>query len=348
MSTFKKIFFSLLIIFVLAFISLNVFLFFKGKDILNQRLSSATGRKIEIHKLWFKLPFSIFIDGVTIDGISPAKEVLVKVGFSNVFRSQFTIKRIVLKGARLTVVRDETGKISFKGIGSQGSEQMLTVNLPSKTSETSAPKTVDAANSEVKNDQRTIPRIAIQNIVFEDSLLEFINQNASDADSLKFKQVTLEDFSLKIKDFIWPLDPRPVTYSLKGMLSVPDFSVNRKSLKSDGWVNVLKKDMKSVLDVAESESESSLHAQFVSKDNDMKVTGNIKMSNFMQHPSKNESGEKGLDQMIFGALSQMGVEVGLDFAFQTRMDHFEMTNVSFTGNVVTKPVAKDEPKTEQK
>lgn len=336
MKSFRKIFICIIIFFLLSLGIINIFLFLKGKEILSARLSQATGREIKLDKIRFKLPFAIYINGLMIDGLSPAKETLIKLGFSNIFRSEFVIKRLVLRQSTLLIVRNQNGQTMLKGLKPIGDSQ----TLPLDVNMNRPPAAFPITSSDLK--KKTSPRLVIQDIIFEKGELEFIDEKvAGDQEAFKLKQAKLEHLTIRIKDVILPLESKAVTFSVKGMLSLPDYGVKNKLVKANGWVNVIKKDMKGELSVSEDDENASLQTQLVSNNNELKVNGNIKVSNFLKGFPKKDKGES-MDGMIFGALSSMGVEMGLDFSFVTKMDQPELTNVSFKGNVVTKqPLAQE-------
>ena len=45
---------------------------------------------------------------------------------------------------------------------------------------------------------------------------------------------------------------------------------------------------------------------------------------------------RAVNDLVLNALSSSGVEIGINFAFNTQMDNFRIGQVSFSGNVVTK------------
>lgn len=333
MKSFRKIFIFIVVFFLLVFGIINIFLFLKGKEILGARLSQAIGREIKLDKIRFKLPFSIYIDGLTIDGLSPAKETLIKLGFSNIFRSEFMINRLVLRQSTLLIVRNKNGQTMLKGLKPVGESQMLLLDM-NMNRPPPAPAVSSAAPVDLK--KKKSARLIIRDSILEKGEVTFIDEKVTDGEeAFKLKQAKLENLTVRVKDVLLPLESKPVTFRVKGILSLPDYGVENKLIKANGWVDVVKKDMKSELSISEDDETASVQAHLVSNNNELKVSGNIKISSFLKGLPKKDKGES-IDGMIFGALSSMGVEMGLDFMFVTKMDQPELTNVSFEGNVVTK------------
>ena len=331
MKKFKRLFLSLLLILTVTFLFINLFLFFKGKEILTRHISQATHHDIALKKIWFRFPFNLYIEGLTIDGVSPARQVVIKLGFSNIFKSEFLIQYLGLKQSVISLKRNEAGKVVLEGLRSMDSAQI--VNLE--------PQPVQAAGMPPGHHEDSLKKnqpgkLLIRHIEFEDARLEFHEASQPQAnDTLAVGDIILNNIHMSIQNVTVPLESKIMRYALKGTLSIPHLKVEGKSVNSKGWLNLLKKDMEADLSVSESDQSASLTTHLVSQDNRMHVAGNIKVNNFLKDFSKNNSSES-LDSMIFGALSSMGVEVGVDFAFDTAMDEFKLTNVSFSGNVVTK------------
>lgn len=106
-------------------------------------------------------------------------------------------------------------------------------------------------------------------------------------------------------------------------------------VESSGWVDWVKKDLEGTLQVVEPGGRAGLTARAVSQNNDMTVTGDLKM-NSLPPGLTQKAGDKAsaVSDVIFGALSSMGVEVGAQFSFKTRMDDLQISNVAFSGKVV--------------
>jgi hypothetical protein len=326
--SFGKIILYFVLFLVTVMVLINAFLFINGKRILEGKLSQAIERKVELKKVWFRLPFTLFIEGVKIDGVAPAQIVFVELGFSNIFKSEFVIKHFILSKAVVSLVKNEQGKIELKGLGSAESKEVVKIQ----------------AEPPVQTESKTAPRKS-RRIIFKDiqivgSRFEFVDQMpASDKENGFIHRVEITDLNIKLSGFVLPLQSQSVDFSAGGLLSLPDTSFNQKPIKTKGWANIVKKDMNAELWISEMDKDNSLYARMISENNNMDVNGTIKMSNFLKNFAKPGEKNESIDQVVFGALSSMGVSVGLDFSFQTQMDHVSLTNVSFKGNVVTKPVS---------
>jgi hypothetical protein len=326
--SFGKIVLYVVLFLVAVMVLINAFLFINGKRILEGKLSQAIERKVELKKVWFRLPFTLFVEGIKIDGIAPAQFVFVELGFSNIFKSEFIIKHFILSKAVVSLVKNEQGKIELKGLGSAESKEAVKIQTAS-------------AQAESKPAPQKSRKIIFKDIQILSSRFEFVDQSpvTEKENGFNVHRVEITDLNIKLGRFVLPLQSQSVDFSAAGLLSLPETSFNQKPIKTKGWANIVKKDMNAELWISEMDKDNSLYAKMISENNNMDVSGTVKMSNFLKNFGKPAEKSESIDQVVFGALSSMGVSVGLDFSFQTQMDHLSLTNVSFKGNVVTKPVS---------
>lgn len=156
----------------------------------------------------------------------------------------------------------------------------------------------------------------------------------------------VEDIRLEAGDILIPPASVHTSFKFWGRLVMPFISpvggdalennpLNGSRVESSGWVDWVNKDLEGTLEVVEPGGRAGLTAKAVSKNNDMTVTGDLKMSSLPPGLTQ-KAGDKAsaVSDVIFGALSSMGVEVGAQFSFKTRMDDLQISNVAFSGKVV--------------
>ncbi len=92
------------------------------------------------------------------------------------------------------------------------------------------------------------------------------------------------------------------------------------------------------LRILEKSGRAGLNARLVSKNNLMRVKGDLQLSRFLTSVKKETSREskksESVDKIIFGALSSLNVDIGAKFSFETKMDDFRLSKVAFSGNVM--------------
>jgi len=154
--------------------------------------------------------------------------------------------------------------------------------------------------------------------------------------SLDYKfAFSLENVFLTAEDIIFPLKPVHTNFHLTGILDKDKFPLSGSRVEGAGWIDLIQKDMSSRFKVLEKDDRAGLTANIVSKNNQMRVEGDIQVRNLSFTP-ETETQEESVQNMIFGALSSMGVAIGAKYSFETKMDDFKISNISFSGNVSTR------------
>lgn len=142
----------------------------------------------------------------------------------------------------------------------------------------------------------------------------------------------VENIRLEAGDILIPLASVHTNFKFLGRLAQEKNPLSGSRVESSGWVDWVKKDMEGTLRVVEPGGHAGLTAQAVSKNNDMTVTGDLKMTSL---PSVAQSRDAAaVNELISGVLSAAGVEIGAQFSFKTKMDDLQISNVAFSGKVV--------------
>ncbi len=148
-------------------------------------------------------------------------------------------------------------------------------------------------------------------------------------DPLRFR---VENIRLEAGNILIPLAPAHANFKFWGRLAQEKNPLSGSRVESSGWVDWVKKDMEGTLQVVEPGGHAGLTAQAVSRNNDMTVTGDLKMTSL---PSVAQSKEAtAVNELISGVLSAAGVEIGAQFSFKTKMDDLQISNVAFSGKVI--------------
>ncbi|GEM_PF-6246729 len=142
----------------------------------------------------------------------------------------------------------------------------------------------------------------------------------------------VEDMRLEAGDILIPLSPVHTNFKFWGRLAQEKNPLSGSRVESSGWVDWAKKDMEGTLQVVDPSGHAGLIAQAVSKNNDMAVTGDLKMSGLQSVAPSQDASD--VNQLISGVLSAAGIEIGAKFSFKTKMDDLEITNIGFSGKVI--------------
>ena len=142
----------------------------------------------------------------------------------------------------------------------------------------------------------------------------------------------VENIRLEAGDILIPMAPVHTNFKFWGRLAQEKNPLSGSRVESSGWVDWVKKDMEGTLQVVDPSGRAGLTAQAAAKNNDMTVTGDLKMAGLpLAAPSKDAAAVK---ELISGVLSAAGVEIGAKFSFKTKMDDLQISNVAFSGKVI--------------
>ncbi len=142
----------------------------------------------------------------------------------------------------------------------------------------------------------------------------------------------VDDMRLDAGDILIPLASVHTHFKFWGRLAQDDNPLSGSRVESSGWVDWAKKDMEGTLEVVDPSGHAGLTAKAAATNNDMSVTGDLKMSGLQSVAPSQDATE--INQLISGVLSAAGVEIGAKFSFKTKMDDLQIKNIAFSGKVV--------------
>ncbi len=142
----------------------------------------------------------------------------------------------------------------------------------------------------------------------------------------------VENIRLEAGDLLIPMASVHTNFKFQGRLAQEKNPLSGSRVESSGWVDWVKKDMEGTLQVVDPSGHAGLTAQAVAKNNDMTVTGDLKMSGLPSVASSKDA--MAVNELISGVLSAAGVEIGAKFSFKTKMDDLQISNVAFSGKVI--------------
>jgi len=142
----------------------------------------------------------------------------------------------------------------------------------------------------------------------------------------------VENIRLEAGNILIPLASVHTNFKFWGRLAQEKNPLSGSRVESSGWVDWVKKDMEGTLQVVDPSGHAGLTARAVSSNNDMTVTGDLKMTSL---PSVAQSADAAaVNELISGVLSAAGVEIGAKFSFKTKMDDLQISNIAFSGKVI--------------
>ncbi len=148
----------------------------------------------------------------------------------------------------------------------------------------------------------------------------------------------LEEISLEAGNLVLPLEPMRMPFHFWGRLVKEGNPLSGSKVDGSGWADFVTKDMEGRLQIVGVDGRAALTADVAAHNNDMTVQGDLKVSGLplgggSLGAGKDSAGTSAVGNLISGVLSSMGVEIGAKFSFKTKMDDFQVSNISFSGQV---------------
>ena len=263
MKFFKRIFAGLFILIIVLIAGVSVYVKLYGKVLLEDALSDALKKPVQIGSLSYQFPLGVSAGDVRVDNDIQAKAVDAQFEFSSIFSKRAKVRELIVRDGRYRYLNDSSGG----------------------------------------------------NFSFE-----------------------AENVYLKAEHLILPLAGLPAgvrtDFLFSGRLKRKDGPLSDGNVEGSGWIDFVKKDMEGKFKVLEAEGFGGLTADLSSRDNHMKVNGELNLGNFLAGANKAATpAAAGVNDFVLGALSSFGVEIGAEFSFETKMDDFQVSNISFSGSV---------------
>jgi uncharacterized protein involved in outer membrane biogenesis len=146
----------------------------------------------------------------------------------------------------------------------------------------------------------------------------------------------LDNLQMTIEDLAFPIASMATTFTLKGVLIKENAPLSGSLVQSSGWIDLAQKDLDGSLLISQVDGKSGLSAHAIAKNNDLNVEGKIKAQNLFQPVDKPL--ETTVNNIVLNTLSNMGIEIGANFSFNTKLDDFRIEQISFSGSVSTHSV----------
>jgi hypothetical protein len=157
-------------------------------------------------------------------------------------------------------------------------------------------------------------------------------------DSYKIKNgavLRMSDVTLRARNFMWPLEPVKTHFKLRSGKSEISGLFKDRLFVSDGWIDIVSKDMEARGIVYSSKKDTMLSCDMISKNNVMKVTGDIKLNEFVKGVDISNAGTGFINDMLPKIISSLDGDVDLKFSFDTTMNnpYKDISPITFSGNI---------------
>lgn len=320
----KKFFRLFIILFIILAVLLTggyVYLVVKGKDMIVSRLEKQLGKKVSFNSVSVAYPLTIKIDGITVEDYGTVKRGLFSLSLPYLLFKEIHFSRIEIIEPNI-VIRSKKG------------EKIILPFLASPQPSDAAPAEpiaplAPSPEVSTKKEQGQKFDFFARKIFFRWANLTAI-ETADDGEKTIF---SLKDANLEIYHIAFPLKRSIKTdFNIVGTLSGFDGRLTDEKLTAQGWADLYQKDMKAKLRLLRKDEKISLDADIVSLKNDMTVKG---MMSLGFHRKSREEGKKAktFEDFFMKTLESSGMDVSLKFSFKTKMDKFDVGEISISGEV---------------
>jgi hypothetical protein len=144
----------------------------------------------------------------------------------------------------------------------------------------------------------------------------------------------LENLQLHAQNVPIPLQSVDTKFNFTAQMLSDNMPFSGSQAEGHGWVNIQDRNADATLEVKEPNGVIGLSATITAQNNDATVKGRVNISSLHKKKVSAES-KSSVEDMIFEALQSSQVDIRADFNLKTKLDSFDLTTVSFTGNVET-------------
>ena len=310
MKSLKKILFLFFVLTLAVFIGLYFFLQYQGKDLLESNLSAILQKNVRIGKVRILFPAGLRFDDVTIQDALKAKTVRFQLGIPLVMGKQIIISKVRLTDPVLYVTRLKDKRIVWGKVVEQEAEiAAATAPAPDSIPNPDLLSPEDVRKNEIQGG------ILIDRLEIAGGTIQFFNNQDG-------SEVGLARVDLKALSISYPMRDVNTKFDLTAILTGDRVPFKGQKMESRGWVNVVKRNMDASMTISDDAGETGLVSYLKALNNDMQVKGKVNVAQMIAQMKPKGSGEASLEDFLVTALKSSGIDIGVDFAFNTKLDDF--------------------------
>ncbi len=305
----RRLILWLVVLCLLIFVGASIFLQFYGKKVLEDTLSQKLNTDVRIGTICYQFPLGFSASRIVVNGIFGTDGLSAQFSPEGIRKRQIHFQEIVL--VRPSVPLD---KVIGKGKESSREETDL------------AAQTVPGRAVE-KAQKISTPKIFIDHLVIHNGEFSYHPDNTA-------YDFMLKDAQVKLGNLVIPLSDNISQFDIMAKFVKEKSPLTGSRVEGKGWINLSKRDMEANFKIGEASGKAGLTANVISKNNDMTVAGTISAGNLIEKLVLKQSEKtEAFNKMLFDSLSSFGVTVEAKYSFETKMDHFKLDNIAFSGTV---------------
>ena len=334
----------LIVVLILAigfFVAVHFYVKNKGRRIVIDYLAPAFDRDIYSGGVSYRFPFTLELNGLNIQGALGFDRAILRMGFPDWRNKRLVFSEVILQRPGIVIQRDKGGQWdwgyfarskyrggpsgSFSGQEGQSAESHPETGL-SDTGEEKAsfeqpiPKTIE---------QLFQIGIYIKKLTIGNGQINYIDHSLKSPEV----RVPLESIYLRMSPVIYPFGEQRTSIDATGTVGETTTTPFKdRWFKLTGWFDLGRRDMDMDLKVIDSDGTPGLEADLISRQNDMKVSGRMRIKT----SDLNEGSP--LKASVFpddfgGKINLVDIDMDVSFSFKTQMDRFRIDRVSIEGNL---------------
>lgn len=327
MKLIKNILLTFLLIIGLFYAGATVYVKLYAKDTLTSALSSGFKQDVSIGQVHYQFPFGISAKTVTIGDLLKIDVLLAQLNPLAFAQKKYHITHLTF--IRPSAVIEKTSDVPL---------------IPEQTS--------PGAQKEISSQSSSQPELnfEISTFIIKDGRLDYTQTFAQPVDNnetptallsspIKKLSINLKNIQSTARGLVYPPEARKTAFDFQAVLSAQESLFSGNIVKGSGWIDWLQRDMQGHIEVMQKDGQSNLIADIVSIKNDMQVKGRLAMKDFIKSepaPLLQANETAPVNQLVVETLSSMGMDIGTDFSFSTKMDNFRFDRISFRGSVATR------------
>ncbi len=344
---FFRFFLVIVIVLTMLFAASYFFIKVNGRTILTKKLSLALGKHVEIGAVRVTYPLGLWLKDLKVQGYGSISGVRIGFGVVHLFDKHFDFPAVVLEGPEIICHKTKESVIIWGDLPVSAQVPDEGPQGQGGTTEGSGQKPLREIST-APLEKRAIS-IYIDHLIIQNGSVTFLDYG-TEGEAL---EVVFRNVQLKARNVSYPFRSIRTKFDFSAFVGGSKEQFQSGAVEGRGWVDFVGKNMKAQLKISNFDGQyfaqyfdksrrskyakkivADLSADLESKNNDMVVRGKIQIKGIIpRKESDRESRTFSAEDFILGSLQSLAKEIALDFQFKTKMDHFKLESISFSGNV---------------
>ena len=325
MEILRKILLGLFLGVVLLFVGISIYIHYFGKALIEDKLSTALNKEVHVGKARLLFPLGLRFDSLDIKDALTAKVLRINLGIPIFFGDHFNIAKIKLTDPVFQITYNKNKKVVWGHVADSAAAPPGEPSAP-KESSTAITPSASPPKGPAKSGKPS------QGIIID--YLEVINGRIKFIDEPHHSVIEIGEINLKAMEITLPPKNMKTRFDLSAVVLSENAPFAGQRAEAKGMANFVALNMDASLKVGDSTGNNCFAAHIKSVNNDMLVKGTINVGRFVSGIRTKGSTESSLEGFLANALESSGVEIGVKFTCQTKMNDFNCDKIGMSGNVV--------------